>query len=75
MNDIKELTLNEHKKAESEPFVQTLMSGQINSDLYATYLFNLLQCYATLEKYAFENGLFRLTPGLDRAQKIDHDYL
>ena len=74
MNDIKCLTLEEHKKAESEPFVQTLMSGQIPPDLYATYLYNLLQCYATLEKYAFENGLFRQTPGLDRAQKIDHDF-
>ena len=42
-NDIKELTLEEHKKAESEPFVQTLMSGQIPPDLYATYHYNLLQ--------------------------------
>ena len=44
MNNIKDYTLEEHKKAESEPFVQTLMSGQINPELYATYLFNLLQC-------------------------------
>jgi hypothetical protein len=74
MYDIKELTLEQHKNAEKQEFVKILMSGQINPELYATYLFNLLQCYATLEKYAFANGLFRQTPGLDRAQKIDHDY-
>jgi len=74
MMNIKDFTLEEHKKAESEPFMQTLMSGQIHTDLYANYLYNLLQCYATLEKYAFANGLFRQTPGLDRAQKIDHDF-
>jgi heme oxygenase len=74
MYDIKDLTLEQHKKAESEPFVQTLMSGSIHPELYATYLYNQLQCYAELEKYAFENGLFRQTPGLDRAQKIDHDF-
>ena len=33
MYDIKEFTLEEHKKAESEPFVKILMSGQINPDL------------------------------------------
>jgi len=74
MYNIKDLTLEQHENVEKQEFVQTLMSGQINPDLYATYLFNLLQCYATLEKYAFANGLFRQTPGLDRAQKIDHDF-
>jgi thiaminase len=39
MNDIRQLTLQEHKNAENQPFVQTLMSGQIPPDLYATYLF------------------------------------
>jgi heme oxygenase len=72
--DIKTLTFEQHKKAESEPFAQTLMSGQINPELYATFLYNLLQCYSILEKYAFENGLFKHTPGLDRAQKLDKDY-
>ena len=74
MADIKDYTIDEHKNAESQPFVQTLMSGKINPELYAIYLFNLFQCYSTLEKYAFANGLFRQTPGLDRAQKIDHDF-
>jgi hypothetical protein len=74
MNDIKQLTFEQHKAAENQPFVKTLMSGSINPELYATYLFNLLQCYSALEKYAFENGLFRHTPGLDRAQKINYDF-
>jgi heme oxygenase len=74
MSDIKQLTFEQHKAAENEPFVKTLMSGSINPELYATYLYNLLQCYSTLEKYSFENGLFRHTPGLDRAQKINYDF-
>ena len=67
MYDIKDLTLEQHKNAERQEFVQILMSGSIHPELYAIYLFNQLQCYATLEKYAFANGLFRQTPGLDRA--------
>ena len=73
MTDIKDFTLEEHKKAESQPFVQTLMSGQINPDLYATYLFNLLQCYSLLEKYSLQNGLFRQLPQIERANNLDFD--
>ena len=74
MYDIKELTLEEHKNAERQEFVRTLMSGSIDPKLYATYLYNQLQCYAELEKYGHANGLFRQTPGLPRAEYIYKDY-
>lgn len=74
MYDIKELTMQEHKNAERQEFVGILMSGKINPKLYASYLYNQLQCYAELEKYGLANGLFRQTPGLVRSEKIFNDY-
>jgi heme oxygenase len=74
MLDIKELTMEHHKNAERQEFVRILMSGEIDERLYATYLYNQLQCYSVLEKYGHHNGLFRQTPGLERAEKIHYDY-
>jgi len=74
MYDIKELVWEEHKNAERQEFVKILMSGEINPELYATYLFNQLQCYSELEKWGNHNGLFRQTPGLQRAENIHKDY-
>ena len=75
MYDIKELTKEIHQKAERQEFVKTLMSGEIDERLYATYLYNQLQCYSVLEKYGMHNDLFRQTPGLQRAENISKDYL
>ena len=74
MLDIKELTMQHHKDAERQAFVRILMSGEIDEKLYATYLYNQLQCYAVLEKYGLHNSLFRDTPGLLRAEHIHYDY-
>jgi heme oxygenase len=73
---LKDLTSNleQHKNAERQEFVQILMSGSIHPELYATYLYNQLQCYAELEKWGMHNGLFRQTPGLQRAENIYKDY-
>ena len=56
MYDIKDLVWEEHKNAERQEFVKTLMSGTIEKELYATYLYNQLQCYAELEKWGHHNG-------------------
>ena len=74
MYDIKELTKDIHQNAERQEFVKTLMSGSIEPRLYATYLYNQLQCYAVLEKYGIENSLFRTTPNLPRAEHLHYDY-
>jgi len=74
MLDIKELTMQHHKDAERQAFVRILMSGNIDEKLYATYLYNQLQCYSVLEKYGLHNSLFRDTPGLLRAEHIHYDY-
>jgi heme oxygenase len=74
MYDIKELTAEIHQNAERQEFVKTLMSGSIDPNLYATYLYNQLQCYSVLEKYGMENSLFRTTPNLPRGEHIHYDY-
>ena len=74
MLDIKELTWEHHKNAERQAFVKILMSGEIDEKLYATYLYNQLQCYSVLEKYGLHNSLFRDTPNLLRAEHIHYDY-
>ena len=74
MYDIKELTLEHHKNAERQKFVGIMMSGHIDEQLYATYLYNQSQCYAVLEKYGLHNSLFRDTPNLLRTEHILYDY-
>ena len=74
MLDIKELTWEYHKNAERQKFVGLMMSCEIDEKLYATYLYNQLQCYSVLEKYGLHNSLFRDTPGLLRAEHIHYDY-
>ena len=74
MYDIKDLTKEIHQSAERQEFVKTLMSGTIHPELYACYLYNQLQCYSELEKWAMHNGLFRHTPGLQRAENIHKDF-
>ena len=74
MLDIKDLTYDKHRNAERQAFVKILMSGEIDEQLYATYLYNQLQCYSVLEKYGIENSLFNQTPGLQRAEALLYDY-
>ena len=75
MYDIKELTYEKHRNAERQEFVKILMSGEIDEQLYATYLYNQLQCYSVLEKYGMHNSLFNQTPGLQRAEALHYDCL
>ena len=74
MLDIKDLTWEYHKNAERQKFVGLMMSGKMDKNLYATYLYNQSQCYSVLEKYALHNSLFRDTPNLLRTEHIFYDY-
>ena len=50
---ITELTWEYHKNAERQKFVGLMMSGKIDEKLYATYLYNQLQCYSVLENMVY----------------------
>ena len=46
---LKDLTWDHHKNAERQEFVKVLMSGKINPELYATYLWNQHKKYDLLD--------------------------
>jgi heme oxygenase len=73
MLDIKEATKEQHRRAEQQEFVKTLMSGEIHPRLYATFLYNLSHCYAALEKWSQYQGLLDRLPDIARAEKLVHD--
>ena len=75
MSNLKELTWEHHKDAESQEFVKVLMSGKINPELYATYLWNQHKKYDLLEALAGALGLLDDLPDIRRKQKIEKDFL
>lgn len=50
MSNLKELTWDHHQNAERQEFVKVLMSGKINPEFYATYLYNQWKKYQALEE-------------------------
>ena len=74
MSNLKELTWESHKKAETQPFVKVLFSGEIDPQVYATYLFNQHRMYDVLEAIAMMHGLLNEYPAVRRAPKIYEDF-
>ena len=72
---LKELTMDHHKNAERQDFVKVLLSGNINPDLYATYLWNQHKKYDLLEAMAGANGVLDNLIDIKRKLKIEADYL
>lgn len=72
---LKELVWEEHKAAETRPFVKILFSGKINPNLYAAYLKNQHPQYEILEVCAMPHGLLNGIPEIRRAPAILADYM
>jgi heme oxygenase len=72
---LKELTYEQHKRAETRPFVKVLFSGNVNPKLYATYLKNQHPMYEILEVCAMPHGIFNGLPEIRRAPAILTDFL
>jgi heme oxygenase len=75
MSSLKDLIWEEHKAAETRPFVKVLFSGKIHPELYATYLWNQFPQYEVLEMFAMRAGLLNDMPDIARAKKIYADFL
>lgn len=54
MNNLKELTKDIHRKAESRPWAKLMLSGDMEPIHYGTYLWNQLAIYTALENRALE---------------------
>ena len=70
---IRELTKEKHKEAENHKFSKLLMSGEISASLYASYLFQMLQIYETLERLGTNLNLFLDIECIKRYNKIEQD--
>ena len=75
MTNLKELTWEHHKEAERQEFVKVLMSGKINPQFYATYLWNQHKKYDLLEAVANTHGLLDDLHAVRRKNAIHEDYL
>jgi heme oxygenase len=74
MSKIKELTWEHHQNAERQQFAQLMISGDIDPELYATYLWNQHKKYDLLEAMATLHGLFDDIPEVKRKQRIEADF-
>lgn len=71
---LKDLTYEQHRTAETQPFVKVLFSGKIEPELYATYLFNQHKMYDLLEVFAMSHGLMNDYPTIRRGPNIWADF-
>ena len=71
---LKELTKEVHQDAERQGFVKVLMSGQMNEELYAEFLYNQHAIYNLLEACAMSHGLLNDFPQIRRAPSILADF-
>ena len=74
MDSLKQLTFEHHRNAERQEFVKELMSGSINDERYATYLFNQHACYRVLESMAILHDQFAGIPEVPLAKAIWEDF-
>lgn len=72
---LKELTHEQHRRAETRPFVKVLFSGHVDPKIYATYLKNQFFMYEVLEICAMPHGLFQDIPEIRRAPAILEDFI
>ena len=76
MSNLKELTKEQHTNAERQDFVKVLMSGKINPQFYAAYLWNQHKKYDLLEAMAAVNGIWNDIPfPIQRKMAIEQDFL
>ena len=71
---LKELTHEQHRTAETQPFVKVLFSGKIDPKIYAIYLFNQHRMYDVLEACAMMHGLLNDYPTIRRSPNIFSDF-
>jgi heme oxygenase len=74
MSTLKELTWQKHQEAESQSFIKSIFKGQVDTNKYIDYLYQLRVLYSRLEDYGDELGIFEDMPDLKRTKGITLDY-
>lgn len=63
-----------HTLAEEHVFAKTLVAGEISTQAYANYLYNLIPCYRIIERKAEAAGVLEGIEGIKRSDKIEADF-
>jgi len=74
MDNLKELTAQEHKDAERQAFVKKIFKKELTDKEYAIFLRNQHAVYDTLEAIAMMHGLLNDVPEIRRAPRILEDF-
>lgn len=73
MNNLRQLTIDKHKRAERSDFIRRLIKREMTPYQYYVYLSNQLMCYYTLESMASNRGLLTGIEGVKRSSNISKD--
>lgn len=73
MTVLKELTWDNHKRAEKTPFMKRLAKKELTPREYYTFLANQFMMYKTLEEAGDALGLFDDIPNIKRLSSIEKD--
>lgn len=71
---LRELTSVKHREIEDMPFTQYMLSGKINDEDYAKYLYQMIDLYKVLEEVASKFNILDDMPDLPRYYQLKHDY-
>ena len=71
---LRELTSVKHREIEDMPFTQYMLSGKINEEDYAKYLYQMIDLYKALEEVASKFNILDDMPDLPRYYQLKHDY-
>lgn len=72
---LKEITADLHHEAEKTTFAKMLLSGKIQKNDYANYLYNMLAVYDPIEWYCKRQGFLDTMPDLPRLKAIYADFM
>ena len=75
MSNLKELTKEQHTNAERQAFVNVLMSGKINPEFYAVYLWNQHKKYDLLRSTGYGTRPTSMTLPVDIRRKTKQSKL
>jgi heme oxygenase len=70
---LKEITHDLHTDAERTLFAKKLLSGNIDKEEYANYLWQMVLVYNGIETAANSQGMLKNLPDIERAHKIYQD--
>lgn len=73
MTILGDITRQKHTEVENLPLLQKILKGNINTDEYIFYLYELFHIYEKVEKLSKETGVWNGLEGMERTEAIRKD--